>query len=191
MYLWLPKSRCSSRRSSYFSALGISVEFWSSNTVSRARQTPTSRKMEKSEGRPGGTSSPVSPPWPDPFRKPKQMLRHPVSKCVFLFAIPGRGLRPVITSAVTNPTFLVKCRLVRWKRSLPRHYKTASAEVVWPTPDTFFQHPRAPNFHPSSRRLKPVRAAAATRIHVASGSLLGGAWQAEPRLLSIFSKLYL
>ena len=47
--------------------------------------------------------------------------------CTF-FETPGQGPRPVITSAVTNRTFLVKCRLVRAKRSLSRHYKTASTE---------------------------------------------------------------
>ena len=103
------------------------------------------------------------------------------------FAMPGQGLRPVITSAVTNRTFLVKCRLVRAKRSLSRHYKTASAEiVVWPTPNTLFRAYSNSEF--PSELEKPVRVAAATRI--ASGSLLGGAWQAEPRLLSIVSKLY-
>ena len=103
----------------------------------------------------------------------------------FFFAMPGRGLRPVITSAMTNRTFLVKCRLVRTKRSLSRHLKTASAEiVVWPQPNTLFRASSKSEF-PS----EPVRAAAATRI--ASGSLLGGAWQAEHRMLSIFSKLYL
>ena len=40
----------------------------------------------------------------------------------------------MITSVVTNRTFLVKCHLVRAKRSLSRHYQTASTEIViWPT----------------------------------------------------------
>jgi hypothetical protein len=104
------------------------------------------------------------------------------------FEIPGRGVRLVITSAVTNRTFLVKCRLVRAKHPLSGHYKTAGAEiVVWPRPNTYFR--ASPNSEFPSELEKPVRVAAATRI--ASGSLLGGAWQAEPRLLSKFSKLCL
>jgi hypothetical protein len=106
---------------------------------------------------------------------------------VFL-ATPGQGLRPVITRAVTNRTFFVKCALVRAKRSLSRHCKTARAKyVVWPTPNTYFRASSNSEF--PSELEKPVRVAAATRI--ASGSLLGGAWQAEPRLLRNLSKLYL
>ena len=106
---------------------------------------------------------------------------------IFL-AMPGQGLRPVITRAVTNRTFLVKCALVRAKRSLSRHCKTARAKyVVWPTPNTYFRASSNSEF--PSELEKPVRVAAATRI--ASGSLLGGAWQAEPRLLRNLSKLYL
>ena len=106
----------------------------------------------------------------------------------FFFAMPGRGLWPVITSAITNRTFLVKCRLMRTKRSLSRHLKTASAEiVVWPQPNTLFRASSKSEF--PSELQKSVREAAATRI--ACGSLLGGAWQAEHRLLSNFSKLYL
>ena len=102
--------------------------------------------------------------------------------------MPGQGLRPLITSVVTNLTFLVKCRLVRAKHSLSRHYKTASAEyVVWPEPNTFFRASSNSEF--PSELEKPVRVAAATGI--ASGSLLGGAWQAEPRLLRFFANLYL
>ena len=86
------------------------------------------------------------------------------------FARPGQGLWPVITSAVTNRTFSVKCRLVRAKRTLSRHYKTASAQiVVWPTPYTFFRAYSNSEF--PSELEKPVRVAAATRI--ACGSLLG------------------
>ena len=104
------------------------------------------------------------------------------------FEMPGRGVRLVITSVVTNRTFLVKCRLVRAKRSLSRHGKTARAKyVVWPAPNTYFR-PSSNSEFPSELE-KPVRVAAATRI--ASGSLLGGAWQAEPRLLRNLSKLYL
>ena len=110
------------------------------------------------------------------------------SQMRIFYAMPGQGLRPVITSAVTNRICLVKCHLVRAKRSLSRHYKTASAEyVVWPKPNTFFRASSISEF-PSELK-KPVREAAATRI--ASGSLLGGAWQVEHRLLSIFSKVYL
>ena len=106
----------------------------------------------------------------------------------FVGAMPGQSLRPVITSAVANRTFFVKCRLVRAKHPLSGHYKTASAEIaVWPTPNTYFR--ASPNSEFPSELEKPVRVAAATRI--ASGSLLGGAWQAEPRLLSKFSKLCL
>ena len=104
------------------------------------------------------------------------------------FALPGQGVRLVITSVVTNRTFLVKCRLVRAKRSLSRHYKTASAEiVVWPKPNTYFRASSNSEF--PSELEKPVRVAAATGI--APGSLLGGAWQAEPRLLRSFANLYL
>ena len=54
-------------------------------------------------------------------------------------AMPGQCLRSVITSVVTNRTFVVKCRLVRAKRSLPRLHKTVSAEIViWPRPNTYF-----------------------------------------------------
>ena len=103
-------------------------------------------------------------------------------------AMPDQGIRPKITSVVTKRSFLVKCPLVRAKRSLSRHCKTARAEiVVWLTPNSYFR--ASPNSEFPSELEKPVRLAAATRI--ASGSLLGGAWQAEPRLLSIFSKLYL
>ena len=144
--------------------------------------------MRKSECHPDGTSSLRSPPWPDSFRKPKQMLCHSAAKCNFCWAMPGQGLRPVITSAVANRTFFVKCRLVRAKQLLSGHYKTASAEiVVWPGPNTYFRASSNSEF--PSELEKPVRVAAATRI--ASGSLLGGAWQAEPRLLSNFSKLCL
>ena len=104
---------------------------------------------------------------------------------IFL-AMPGQGLRPVITRAVTNRTFLVKCVLVRAKRSLSRHCKTARAEiVVWPGPNSYFR--ASPNSEFASELQKPVRVAAVTWI--ASGSLLGGAWLAEPRLLRKFSKL--
>ena len=144
--------------------------------------------MLESECHPGGTSSLKSPPWPDSFRKPRQMLRPSAAKCVFLFEMPGRGVRLVITSVVTNRTFFVKCALVRAKRSLSRHCKTARAKyVVWPTPNTYFRASSNSEF--PSELEKPVRVAAATRI--ASGSLLGGAWQAEPRLLRNLSKLYL
>ena len=104
------------------------------------------------------------------------------------FEMPGRGVRPVITSVVTNRTFLVKCLLVRAKRSLSRHCKTARAKyVIWPKPNTYFRASSNSEF--PSELEKPVRVAAATRI--ASGSLLGGPWQAEPRLLRNLSKLYL
>ena len=106
---------------------------------------------------------------------------------VFL-TMPGRGLRPVITSAVTNQTFFEKCALVRAKRSLSRPCKTAHAKiVVWPTPNTYFRASSISEF--PSELEKPVRVAAATRL--GSDSLLGGAWQAEPRLLRNLSKLYL
>ena len=106
----------------------------------------------------------------------------------FFLAMPGQGLRPVITSAVTNQTFLVKCAPVHAKRSLSRPCKTARAKnVVWPTPNTYLRASSNSEF--PSELEKPVRVAAAARI--ASGSLLGGAWQAEPRLLRNLSKLYL
>ena len=118
----------------------------------------------------------------------KKMLRHAAAKCVFFLATPGQRLRPVITRAVTNRTFFVKCALVRAKRSLSRHCKTARAKyVVWPTPNTYFRASSNSEF--PSELHKPVRVAAATRI--TSGSLLGGAWQAEPRLRRNLSKLYL
>ena len=106
----------------------------------------------------------------------------------FFVAMPGQGLRPVMTSAVTNRTFLVKCALVRAKCLLSRPCKTARAKiVVWSEPNTYFR--ASSNFEFPSELEKPVRVAAATRI--ASGSLLGGPWQAEPRLLRNLSKLYL
>ena len=106
---------------------------------------------------------------------------------IFL-AMPGQGLLPVITRAVTNRTFLVRCALVRAKHSLSRHCKTARAKnVFWPKPNTYFRASSNSEF--PSELEKPVRVADATRI--ASGSLLGGAWQAEPRLLRNLPKLYL
>ena len=55
-------------------------------------------------------------------------------------AMPGHGLRPVIGNAVRNRTLLEKCRLVRAKSSLSRHYNQASAEtVIWSRPNTFFR----------------------------------------------------
>ena len=54
-------------------------------------------------------------------------------------AMPDQGIRPKITSVVTKRSFLVKCPLVRAKRSLSRHCKTARAEIViWPRPNTYF-----------------------------------------------------
>jgi len=139
----------------------------------------------------------MSPRWHQRYQEPPLARFIPETKTNvaplcgqmrIFFAMPGQGLGQVITSAVTNRTFLIKCRLVRAKRSLPRHYKTASAEIViWPTPNTFFR--ASSNFEFPSELEKPFRVAAATRK--ASGSLLGGAWQAEPRLLSVLSKLYL
>ena len=131
---------------------------------------------------------PHEPPLASSIPGTKKNVAPFCSQMRIFFEMPGQGLQPVITSEVTNRTFLVKCRLVRATRSLSRHYKTASAEiVVWPTPSTYFRASSNSEF--PSELEKPVRVAAATRI--ASGSLLGGPWQAGPRLLRNLSKLYL
>jgi hypothetical protein len=131
---------------------------------------------------------PQEPPLARFISETKKNVAPLCGQMIFWGAMPGQDLRPVITSAMTNRTFFVKCRLVRAKHTVSGHFKTASAEiVVWPTPNTYFRASSNSEF--PSELEKPVRVAAATRI--ASGSLLGGAWQAEPRLLSKFSKLCL
>ena len=131
---------------------------------------------------------PQEPPLARFISETKQNVAPLCGQMRVFFAMPDQGIRPVITSVVTKRSSLGKCALVRAKRSLSRHCKTARAKyVVWPTPNTYFRASSNSEF--PSELEKPVRVAAATRI--ASGSLLGGAWQAEPRLLRNLSKLYL
>jgi hypothetical protein len=129
---------------------------------------------------------PQEPPLARFISETKQNVAPLCGQMRVFFAMPDQGIRPVITSVVTKRSSLGKCALVRAKRSLSRHCKTARAEiVVWPTPNSYFR--ASPNSEFASELQKPVRVAAATWI--ASGSLLGGAWLAEPRLLRKFSKL--
>ena len=131
---------------------------------------------------------PQEPPLARFISETKQNVAPLCGQMRVFFAMPDQGIRPVITSVVTKRSFLGQCALVRAKRSLSRHCKTARAKyVVWPTPNTYFRASSNSEF--PSELEKPVRVAAATRI--ASGSLLGGPWQAEPRLLRNLSKLYL
>jgi len=82
---------------------------------------------------------PQEPPLARFIPETKTIVAALCSQMRIFFAMPGKGVRLVIASVVTNQTFLVKCRLVRAKHSLSRHYKTASTEIViWPRPNTFF-----------------------------------------------------
>ena len=57
----------------------------------------------------------------------------------FFLAMPGRDLRLQITSAVTKCMLMIRCRLVHAKRSLSKHLKIASVEIVrWLIPNTLF-----------------------------------------------------
>jgi len=176
------------RESTTFRRLEFLLNSGPQKRPSRARETPTFRKNVKKRMSPRWHQLPQEPPLARFISETQTNVAPLCGQIRFFLAMPGRGLRPVITSALTNRNFLVKCRLLRAKHSLSRHYKTASAEiVVWPTPNTYFRAPSKSEF--PSELEKPVRVVAATGI--ASGSLLGGPWQAEPRLLRNFANLYL
>ena len=129
---------------------------------------------------------PQEPPLARFISETKQNVAPLCGQMSVFFAMPGQGIRPVITSVVTKQSVLGKCPLVRAKRSLSRHCKSARAEsVAWSEPNSYFR--ASPNSEFPSECERPVRVAAATRI--ACGSLLRGAWLAEPRLLRFFSKL--
>ena len=134
-----PQTGVSSTRNDYFSTLGISVGFWSSKAVVSCARNAHFQKNVKKRMSPRWHQRHQEPPLARFIPETKTNVAPLCGQMRIFFAMPGQGLRPVITSVVTNQTFLVKCRLVRAKRSLSRHYKTASAEiVVWPRPNTFF-----------------------------------------------------
>ena len=112
-----PQTGVSSTRKAYFGTLEIPAGFWSSEPVSCARDVHFYKHTEKH----------MQPRWRQLPQKPPRGQIHfgnqnkycaPLRPNVFFLAIPGRDLRLQITSAVTKCILLIKCRLVRAKRSL-------------------------------------------------------------------------
>ena len=135
----LPQTGVSSMRNAYFWRLGISAGFWSSEPVDSCPRNAHFQKHTEKHMQPRWRQLPQKPPRARLTLETQNNIAQLCGQMRFFLAMPGRDLRLQITGARTKSILLIRCRLVRAKRTLLKHLKIASAEsVVWPTPNTLF-----------------------------------------------------
>ena len=140
-----PQTGVPCTRNNYFSTLRISDGSWSLKRSSRARETPTFRKLCKTN---------VTPMAPAPSRAPPGQI-HSGNPNAFLFGDP-RPRPPANDYKCGDKSFFLGKVPCRARETLTFETLQNSKRgncVLACTKTPTFEHPRNPNFHPSSRNL--------------------------------------